>query len=57
MKKCNQTSKLKKESLFLSKKMFSWSKMYRVVNHSVNMSVVEIQHGNFLEKEQLFRKF
>ena len=42
--------------LFL-KEIFIWSKIYRVVNHSVNMGVVEIQAGNFPEKEQLFRKF
>ena len=38
-------------------KMFIWSKVNRVVNHSVNIGVVEIKVGNFLEKEQLFRKF
>ena len=28
-----------------------------VVNHSVNMGVVDILFGNFLEKGQLFKKF
>ena len=33
-----------------SGKTFIWSKIYRVVNHSLNMCVVEISVGNFLEK-------
>ena len=55
--KCTEASKLKTENLFLLKKPFIWSKIYRVVNHSVNMGVVEVEVGNFPEKEQLFRKF
>ena len=39
------------------KKHSFWSKIYRVVYHSVNMGVVEIYIGNFLENEQLFRNF
>ena len=38
-------------------KAFIGPKFCRVVNHSVNEGVVEIHFGNFLEKEQLFRKF
>ena len=55
--KCKETSKLKTENSILLKKMFIWSKMCRVVNHSVIMGVVEIQVGNFLDKEIVFRKF
>ena len=55
--KCKETSKVKTENLFLLKKAFIWSKMYRVDNNSVNMGVVEIQVGNFIEKEQLLRNF
>ena len=55
--KCKETSKLKTEHLFILKRMFIWSKIYRVGNHSVNMGVVEIQVGNFLEKEQLSGNF
>ena len=35
------------ESYLLLKETFNWSKINRVVNHSVNMGVVEIQVGNF----------
>ena len=57
MTKCKEISKLKIENLFLLKKPFIWLKVYRAVNHSANMGVVEVEVGNFLEKEQLFRKF
>ena len=33
------------------KETFIWSKIYRVVDHSVNMGFVEILVGNLLEKE------
>ena len=46
------------ERKFISfEKAFIWSKIYRVVIHSVNMGAAEVYVGNFLEKEQLFRKF
>ena len=41
--KCKEAFKLKTENLFLLKTPFIWCKIYRVVNHSVNMGVVEIQ--------------
>ena len=40
--KCKETSKLKTETFLLLKETFIWSKIYRVVNHSVNMGVVEV---------------
>ena len=55
--KCKESSKLKTENIFLLKKHSFGPKIYRVVYHSVNKGVVEIYVGNFLEKEQLFRKF
>ena len=54
---CKETTKLKTETFLFLKETFIWSKIYRVVNHSVNMVMVEIEVGNFPEKEQLFRKF
>ena len=44
--KCKESSKLK-----------TGSKIYRVVNHSVNMGVVVIQVGNFLERSKFSRNF
>ena len=55
--KCKEIDSLKTETFLRLKETFTWSKIYRVVDHSVNMGVVEIQAGNFPEKEQLFRKF
>ena len=57
MTKFEETSKLKTETFLLLKTSFIWSKIYRVVNNSVNVGVVEIYVGNFLEKGQLFRNF
>ena len=37
-----ETSKVKAESLLVLKRIFIWSNIYRVVNHSVDMGVVEI---------------
>ena len=39
--KMQKTSKLKTETFFLLKETFILSKIYRIVNHSVNMGVVE----------------
>ena len=57
MRKFKETSKVKAENLFFLKTAFIWSKIYQVVNHSVNMGVAEIYVSNFNEKEQIFRKF
>ena len=40
--KCKETSKLKTETLLLLKEPVIWSKIYRVVNRSVNMGTVDI---------------
>ena len=40
--KCKETSKLKTETFLLLKGTFIWYKVYRVVNHSMNMGVVEL---------------
>ena len=40
--KCKETSRQKTETYLLLKETFIWSKIHRVVNHSVNMGVVEM---------------
>ena len=52
-----ETSKLKTEKSISFGKTFIWPKFSRVVKQSANIGVAEIWVGNFLEKEQLFRKF
>ena len=39
---CKETSKLMTETFLFLKETFTWSKIYRAVNHSGNMGVVEI---------------
>ena len=53
--KCKEKFKLKTENLFLLKQ-FIWSKIYRVVNHSVNMGWLKFRLATFLNGTT-FRKF
>ena len=55
--KRKETSKLKTETFLLLKEVFIWSKIYRVVHHSVNMGVVETKVGNFPERSNFSGNF
>ena len=57
MTKCKETSMLKTENVFLVKRMFIWSNMYRVVNHSVKWAWFKFRLATFLKKNNFSGNF